>query len=69
MITVASQRGTARPMLSESCVVGVNVYGNRPSILSVIKKIIKEVSKVAHLCPPKFNGRRSCWVKRLMNQP
>lgn len=69
MITVASQSGTASPILSESWVVGVNVYGSRPSILRVIKKIIRDVSRVAHLCPPKFKGRRSCWVKRLINQP
>jgi len=60
IITVASQRGTASPIFSESCVVGVNVYGRSPSIFSVIRKIIKEVNSAAHLCPPRLIGRRSC---------
>lgn len=64
--TAASQSGTAKPRLRESCVVGVKVYGRRPSKFRVIKKIISEVNRVAHLCPPEFMGRRSCWVKRLM---
>lgn len=38
-------------------------------MLREIKKIIREVNSVAHLCPPGFKGRRSCCVKRLMNQP
>lgn len=69
IITVASQRGTARPMLRESCVVGVKVYGRRPNILREIKKTINEANRAAHLCPPGFRGSRSCWVNRLMNQP
>lgn len=56
-------------MLRDSCVVGVKVYGRRPSIFRVIRKIIKEVRRVAHLWPPRFKGKRSCWVKRLINQP
>ena len=36
-------------MLSDSCVVGVNVYGRRPSIFSVIRKSISEVKRAAHL--------------------
>lgn len=59
-ITVASQRGTASPRFMESCVVGVNVYGRRPSILSVMRKIIKDVKSAAHLWPPELMGRRSC---------
>lgn len=66
---MASQSGTAKPMLRESCVVGVNVYGRRPNMFRVIRKIIKEANRVAHLWPPRFIGRRSCWVKRLINQP
>ena len=59
-MTVANQRGTASPIFSESCVVGVNVYGRRPSMFSVIRKSIREVKSVAHLCPPRLMGRRSC---------
>ena len=68
MITVASQRGTASPMLRDSCVVGVKVYGRSPSMFRVIRNSIREVKIRAHLWPPRFRGRRSCWVKRLMNQ-
>lgn len=49
IITVASQRGVASPKFSESCVVGVKVYGRRPSMFIVIKKIIREVRRAAHL--------------------
>ena len=49
IITVASQRGTASPIFKESCVVGVKVYGRRPNMFSVIRKIISEVKSVAHL--------------------
>lgn len=49
IMTVASQRGTARPKFSESCVVGVKVYGRRPSMLRVIRKSISEVKSAAHL--------------------
>ena len=68
IITVASHRGTASPIFSDSWVVGVNVYGRRPSIFSVIRKIISDVKRAAHLCPPRLMGRSSCWVKRFMNQ-
>lgn len=43
-------------MLSDSCVVGVKVYGRSPNMLIVIKKIIREASSRAHLCPPTFSG-------------
>lgn len=56
IITVASQSGTANPIFSDSCVVGVKVYGNRPSILMVIRKIINDTRRSAHLCPPMFRG-------------
>lgn len=69
IITVINQRGTASAMFRESWVVGVNVYGRRPSILIETKKTIKDVNIRAHLCPPIFSGRRSCWVNRLINQP
>lgn len=67
-MTVASQRGTASPMLRESWVVGVKVYGRRPSILSEIKKIINEARIVAHLWPPRLIGRKSWCTNCLMNQ-
>lgn len=67
--TVASQRGTANPMFSDSCVVGVNVYGSNPSILMVIKNSIKEANSSAHLWPPIFSGSISWLVNRLMNHP
>lgn len=67
--TVASQRGTAMPILRESCVVGVKVYGRRPSIFKEMRKIIREARMVAHLCPPGLIGSRSWEVKRLINQP
>jgi len=59
MTTVANQRGTASPRFKDSWVVGVNVYGRRPSMFSVIRKIISEVKSVAHLWPPWLRGRRS----------
>lgn len=68
MITVASQRGTAKPMLRDNCVVGVKVYGKRPSILRVIRNSIRDVRIKAHLWPPRFKGNKSCWVNRLINQ-
>lgn len=34
-----------------------------------MRKSIKEVRRVAHLCPPMLRGVRSCWVNRLINQP
>lgn len=67
--TVASHSGTANPIFKDSCVVGVKVYGRSPSILIVIKKIIKEVSSRAHLCPPTFSGSINWLVKRLISQP
>ena len=56
-------------MFSESWVVGVNVYGRRPSMFRVIRKTIREVNRAAHLWPPRLIGRRSCCVKRFINQP
>ena len=68
IITVANQSGTAKPMLRDSCVVGVKVYGRSPSMLRVIRNSIKDAKIRAHLCPPGFRGRSSCWVNRLINQ-
>lgn len=51
IITVASHSGTASPIFKDSCVVGVNVYGNSPSTFRVRIKIIREARIKAHLCP------------------
>ena len=51
IMTVLSHRGTASAMFNDSCVVGVNVYGKRPSIFKETMKIIREVSIKAQLCP------------------
>lgn len=56
IITVVSHSGKANAIFSESCVVGVNVYGRRPKRLIVIKNSSKAVSNIAHLCPPRFMG-------------
>lgn len=49
MITVASHRGTASPIFMDSWVVGVKVYGRRPSMLIVSRKTIREANRAAHL--------------------
>lgn len=59
---MASQRGTAKPMFIDNCVVGVKVYGRRPAVFSVIKKSIKEAKSSAHLCPRLLMGRKICCV-------
>lgn len=33
------------------------------------RKIMSDANRVAHLWPPRFSGRRSWEVKRLINQP
>jgi hypothetical protein len=57
--TVANHRGTAKPKLRESCVVGVKIYGIKPNIFRVSKNIISEARRGAHLCPPTFRGKKS----------
>lgn len=69
IMTVVSQRGTASPMFRESCVVGVKVYGSKPSMFREIMKTIKEAKRRAHLWPAMFRGRRSCCVNRLIDRP
>lgn len=69
MITVANQNGMASPILSESWVVGVKVYGRSPSILMDSKNTINDIKIRAHLWPPWLSGRRSCWVNRLKKCP
>lgn len=56
---MASQRGAANPKFIDSCVVGVKVYGSRPSTFNEIKNSIREVKRAAHLWPPFFRGIRS----------
>lgn len=65
---MASQIGVARAMLTESCVVGVKVYGSSPSKFRVIRKVIREARRAAHLWPGEFTGKRSWWVTRFRNQ-
>lgn len=60
--TVASQRGKASPMFIDSCVVGVNVYGRRPSMFMERRKSMSDSVIVAHLCPSLFTGIKSCLV-------
>lgn len=48
--------------------VGVKVYGKRPSIFKEIKNIIREASSRAHLWPGTLIGLKSSYVNRLMNQ-
>lgn len=66
--TVASQSGTASPKLIDNWVVGVNVYGNRPSRFMLSRKAIREVKRKAHLWAGIFRGRRSCLVNEVKNQ-
>lgn len=47
--TVASHRGRASEKVRESCVVGVNVYGNNPKTFKVIKNMNNDTNKRAHL--------------------
>ena len=68
MITVASQRGNAKPILSDSCVVGVKVYGRSPNMFREIKNNINEVNRTAHLCPGRLTGMKSSRANRPMNQ-
>ena len=68
IITVANQRGNARPIFNDSCVVGVKVYGRRPNIFNEIKSTIREVSNTAHLCPGIFTGMKSSYANRPINQ-
>lgn len=65
---VANQKGTARPIFSESCVVGVKVYGSSPSMFREIRNSIRDARSSAHLCPGTFTGRSSSWVNRPINQ-
>ena len=61
---VASQSGKARAMFIDSWVVGVNVYGSRPSKLIMSKSVISDVRIRAHLWPFLFSGIISCFVIR-----
>lgn len=59
---VAIQSGKASAMFMDSWVVGVNVYGSRPSRLIVRSIVIREVRIRAHLWPFLFNGVSNCFV-------
>lgn len=65
---MASHSGTASPKFKDSWVVGVNVYGNRPSRFMVIKNIIRAVNIRDQLCPLILIGSMSCFVNMLKNQ-
>lgn len=64
---VASHSGNARARFMDSWVVGVNVYGSRPSRLISSRKTIRDVRIRAHLCPFLSNGIISCFVIRLIS--
>lgn len=68
IITVAIQRGAASPRLRDSWVVGVKVYGSRPSTFNVTRKTIKDVNRAAHSWALGLRGSKSCCVKRLIKQ-
>ena len=51
-------------MFIDSWVVGVKVYGRRPSRLVERSKRVSEVSRRAHLWPVLFRGVISCLVIR-----
>ena len=46
--TVANHNGIASAIFIESCVVGVNVYGNNPNRLTVSRRIINDIKIVDH---------------------
>lgn len=69
IITVANHKGVANAILRESWVVGVKVYGNRPKVFIIRRSNIREMSRVAHLCPFTGTGKKICWVERLINHP
>ena len=48
-ITVASQKGAARPRLKESWVAGVKIKGRRPSIFEMDRNRKRERKMAAHL--------------------
>ena len=62
VITAPAHKGIAMPRFIDSCVVGVNVYGSRPSRLIVSSSTISDVNIRAHLCPALFSGIISCFV-------
>lgn len=68
IMTVMSHRGAASARFMESWVVGVKVYGRRPSILIEIRNTIRDVRSRAHVWPAMLRGCRSCFVTRLINQ-
>jgi len=63
----ASQSGKASAMFIDSWVVGVNVYGNRPSRLIVSRNIIRDIRIRVHLRPFLFSGINSCFAVKWRN--
>lgn len=59
IITVAIHTGTAKAMLNDSWVVGVNVYGSNPSKLIESKNIISDIIRSAQLWLFRLNGVNS----------
>ncbi len=49
--TAPAHRGMAMPRFIDSCVVGVNEWGNRPSRFVVPINKIKDISISVHVCP------------------
>lgn len=66
MSTVASHIGMASPMFKESCVVGVKVYGRRPSKLIINSMVINDVRIMDHWWPVLLIGSISCFVNELI---
>lgn len=59
---MANHNGTASPIFIESCVVGVKVYGRRPSMFSDSKNNIRDSKIAAHLWPGLLSGDSNCFV-------
>lgn len=51
VITAPAHRGMAMPRFIDSCVVGVNEWGNRPSRFVDPINRIRDISINAHVCP------------------
>lgn len=51
VITAPAHRGIAMPKFIDSCVVGVNEWGNRPSKFVDPINRIRDISINAHVCP------------------
>lgn len=63
--TVDSHIGTASAMFIDSCVVGVNVYGNRPRRFRNKSRSVRASRVDVHLWPGRLIGAMSCFAKVL----